>query len=91
MDFIEGLPKSLGKSTILVVVDRLVKFSYFISLTHPFSVKTIAATFIDNIYNLYGLPKIIVSDRDSMFTSDFWKEFWPLQDSKLHFSTAFHP
>jgi len=33
MDFVEGLSKSLGKSTILVVMDKLSMFSHFISLT----------------------------------------------------------
>jgi len=90
MDFIEGLPKSLGKSSILVVVDRLTKFAHFIPLTHPYSAKSVATVFVENIYRLYGLPNVIVSDRDSVFTSEFWREFWSLQGTKLHFSTAFH-
>jgi len=59
MDFIEGLPKSLGKSTVLVVVDRLSKYAHFIRLTHPFTAKTVAISLIDHIYKLYELPKVI--------------------------------
>lgn len=36
-------------------------------------------------------PKIVVSDRGSVFTSDFWRELWSLQGTKLHFSSAYHP
>ncbi|KAL0545247.1 hypothetical protein IC582_020397 [Cucumis melo] len=49
MDFIEGLPKAGGMNVIMVVVDRLSKYAYFITLKHPFSAKQVAAEFIDKI------------------------------------------
>lgn len=69
MDFIEGLPKSHGKTTIFVVVDRLTKYAYFMSLSHPYTAKDVAKFFLDNVYKLHGLPSTIVSDRDVVFTS----------------------
>nr|GEV29659.1 gypsy/Ty3 retroelement polyprotein [Tanacetum cinerariifolium] len=45
-------------------VQRLSKYAYFIPVTHPYTVKTIAQLFLDHIYKLYGLPKSIVSDKD---------------------------
>lgn len=49
LDFIDGLPKSEGKSVILVVVDRL-------SLSHPYSTSQVARVFFTNIFQLYGMP-----------------------------------
>ncbi|MBW0477173.1 hypothetical protein O181_016888 [Austropuccinia psidii MF-1] len=43
------------------------------------------------IISTCGVPKIIISDRDSKFTSEFWKTFFDILGSKLAFSTAYHP
>lgn len=56
MDFIEGLPPSHGKNTILVIVDRLSKSAHFLALTRPFSTKVVAEKFIDGAVKLHGCP-----------------------------------
>ncbi|GJT66254.1 transposon ty3-G gag-pol polyprotein [Tanacetum coccineum] len=78
MDFIKGLPKSQGKDVILVVVDRLSKYSHFMALSHPFTASQVAQLFLNNIYKLHELPENIVLDRDTIFVSSFWKELFKL-------------
>ena len=91
LDFIEGLPKSRGMDTILVVVDRLSKYAHFLPLSHPFTAVIVAQLYFDNIFKLHGVPKTIISDRDKIFLSQFWQEFFRLQHVALHMSTAYHP
>lgn len=73
MDFIEGLPMSDGANTILVVVDRFTKYAHFIPMKHPFSAQQVGRIFVDSVVKLHGMPKSIVSDRDRIFTSTFWR------------------
>jgi hypothetical protein len=71
MDFITGLLKTQGKDCIFVVVDRLTKFAHFFAIAIDFSVAQVAELFFREIFRLHGLPKTIVSDRDSRFMSTF--------------------
>lgn len=91
MDFIEGFPKVGGKSVILTVVDRFSKYGHFIPLSHPYSASSVARAFFDHIVKLHGMPCSIVSDRDPVFTSNFWTELFHLSGTKLRLSSAFHP
>lgn len=91
MDFIEGLPKSQGFSVILVVVDRLTKYAHFIPVKHPYIASDIAYLFIDNVVKLHGLPNTIVSNRDTIFVSTFWKHLFKLYKVKLLLSITYHP
>jgi hypothetical protein len=72
MDFITGLLKSKRKSVAMVIVDRLIKYTHFCALSHPFKYSTVSTTFIETVQKLHGIPKIIVSDRDPIFTGHFW-------------------
>nr|GEU31245.1 hypothetical protein [Tanacetum cinerariifolium] len=91
MDFIEKLPTSHGKSMILVVVDRLSKYAHFIPLTHPFTASQVTQVFLNQVYKLHGLPESIVSDKDKVFISNFWKALFAELKFKLKLSTACYP
>ncbi|KAK8938871.1 hypothetical protein KSP39_PZI011490 [Platanthera zijinensis] len=91
MDFIEGLPKSKGKSTILVVVDRLSKNAHFMAMAHPYTAEGVAQVFMDGVFRLHGLPASIVSDRGAVFVSDFWQALFRSMKVQLKLSSAYHP
>ncbi|KAK9070431.1 hypothetical protein SSX86_010833 [Deinandra increscens subsp. villosa] len=91
MDFITRLPPSRGKTDVWVIVDRLSKFAHFIALPRHYTAASLASVFMREIYRLHGLPKTIVSDRDPIFISRFWKELFKQVGTKLCHSSAYHP
>lgn len=78
MDFIEGLRQSHGSSIIFSIFDRFTKYSHFFTLTHPYTTVKVAQLFFNGIFRLHEMPKTIISDRDSILTSSFWKELFQL-------------
>lgn len=75
MDFI-GLPRSERKKVVLVVMDRLSKYSNFLPLKHPYTTSQVAQLFFSNVYKLHDLPKSIVCDHDPDLCSKFWTEIF---------------
>jgi hypothetical protein len=75
MDFVEGLPSSERKNVAMVVVDRFTKYGYFIALTHHFTAQDIVQLFLNHFYKFHGLPAVIVTDRDKIFTNFFLRNY----------------
>jgi hypothetical protein len=74
MDFITGLPKIQRQiDSIMVVIDKLSKSTHFIPVKSTYKSINIAEIFMKDIFRLHGIPKMVISDRDVKFTSNFWK------------------
>ena len=91
MDFITGLPKSEGKSVIMVVVDRLTKYAHFCALSHPFKASRVATAFMETIQKLHRNPKIIVSTRDLIFMGNFLTKLFYCLGTQLPHNSSYHP
>ncbi|KAH9660390.1 hypothetical protein KPL70_024180 [Citrus sinensis] len=72
-------------------VHRLSKYAHFSALSHPYTTALVAKIFVRDVAKLHGMPHTIVSDRDPIFLSQFWEEFFQLQGSSLCRSFAYHP
>ena len=92
MDFVVGLPKTVGQhDSVWVIVDRFTKSAHFLPVKTTYTVEQYAELYIKEIVRLHGTPRSIVSDRDPTFTSKFWESLHKALGTQLRFSTAFHP
>ena len=91
MDLVTNLPKSKsGNDAIAVFVDRFSKTAVFVPCKTSCSAPELALLFFQNVFKRYGLPKSIVSDRDTRFTSLFWTSLFECLGTSLDMSTAYH-
>jgi hypothetical protein len=91
MDFVGPLPEDDGMNCVLTVTDRLGTDIRLIPCRTNATAEDIASLFFQHWYCENGLPSSIVSDRDRLFVSRFWKTLHRLSGVKLAMSSSFHP
>jgi hypothetical protein len=92
MDFIVGLPTMQSSyDSIWVIIDYFSKVAHFIPVKTTYKGAKLAELYIARIVCLHGVPKKIVSDRGTQFTSRFWEKVHETMDTRLNFSSTDHP
>jgi hypothetical protein len=72
-------------------MDQLTKVAHFIHVKTTYSGPQLAELYMSRIVCLHGVPKKIVSDRGTKFTSRFWERLHETLDNQLRFNSAYHP
>jgi hypothetical protein len=90
MDFVGPFPESKGYNYLWVIICRMTSMVHLIPVTTRITAKKLSWEYLMGIVRLHGLPSSIVSDRDSKFTSKWWRELHRLLGAKLLMSTSFH-
>ena len=90
-DFVTDLPVSKGYDSLFVIVDRFTKMCHLAPCLKMTTAPQFARMFVDYVIRLHGIPDSLVSDRGSVFTSQFWTTLSKALNLKKRMSTAFHP
>ena len=91
MDFITSFPKVFGKDYIFLVVDRINKFTHLFSINTNFTTTQVIELFFKQVFIFHGIPKNILSDKDNIFFSAFWKELFKMVGKYLTPNTRYNP
>ena len=97
MDFVTQLLTSKDLVTryvynsVFVVVDRFTKYAEMIPFRHSYTAEQLDRVFLDRIVRYHGIPESIISDRDKLFTSNYWTTLLAAIGTKKKLSTAYHP
>ena len=95
MDFVGPLPESGNRDglfdSITVIICLLTLMVHLIPSRTNYNASQLAELMFEHVYKLHGLPKNIISDRDVLFTSTFWRQLHRLIGTKLRLSSAYHP
>ena len=85
------LPESKGFDSIIVVVDRVSKMAHFVSTLDTLTAQEVCRLYFDKVVKHHEMQKNIILDRDSMFTSRFWRALWKKLGTEFKMSTTFRP
>jgi hypothetical protein len=92
MDFITGLFRTNKQhDSIMVVVEKLTKAAHFLPMKTTHTTANIAESFMKEIARLHGIPRTIVLDKDTKFTSNLWMGLFKGFGTNLNFSMTYHP
>lgn len=93
MDFVGPFSKggNAQYDAVLVVTDRYSRRCRLIPTFTDADARQTAALFYTYVLNDVGVPLGIISDRDKLFTSEFWRCLAQLCGYKLQLSTSYHP
>lgn len=89
-DLIVDLPQSDGFDSVITFVDKCSKMTHFIPCNKNITAMQFADVFVSHIFRLHGMPDVIISDRDTKFTSAFWQQFTEAIGIRLNMSTAYY-
>ncbi|GKA67720.1 putative reverse transcriptase domain-containing protein [Tanacetum coccineum] len=92
MVFVTKLPRtSSGHDTIWVIMERLTKSAHSLPMREDYQMERLAILYLNEIVARNGVLILIISDRDSRFTSRFWQSMQEALGTRLDMSTAYHP
>ena len=97
MDFVVKLPKSKNPTTqeiydsIMVMVDKLTKYALMIPFKKNYKTDQFGFILLDRLVKNHGIPATITSDKNKLFTSNYWKTLMSAIGTKLKMSTIYHP
>jgi len=76
--------------SILVIINKLIKYLYIIACKEKFIVEQLEYIVLDQLIRYHNIFKELTSDRDKLFTSNYWKTLLSMLGTKLKMFTIYY-
>ena len=90
VDLVGPLPTSNGMTYMLTAIDRFSRWPEAFPIPN-IQAETVADAFTYGWISRFGVPKVLITDRGSQFTSKIWHDIARILGIKLQHTTAYHP
>jgi hypothetical protein len=90
LDYLTHLPESNVINSVLNVVDHLTRMAHFLPCTRTVTAEETATLFLQGVYPLHGLPRVLISHRYPKFVSGLWQTLWRRLGTRLNMSSSRH-
>ena len=91
MDFAGLFVEVGGYDYILLIICQFTGMVHLIPMNTRISAKDMAQIYTKEVVHLHGIPETVVSDQDTKFNLEFWKELSKVLGQQLLMSAAYHP
>jgi hypothetical protein len=88
LDDLTHLPEGNGFNIVLIVGDHLTRMPHFLPCAKIVTAEETATLFLQGVYRLHGLPRVLISDLDPKFVSGFWQTLWRRLGTRLNMSSS---
>jgi hypothetical protein len=91
LDYLTHLHESNGFNNVLLVIDHVTRMAHFLPCIETITAEETATLFVQGVYRLHGLLRVLTSDCDPKLASGFWQTLWRRLGTRLNMSSSRHP
>jgi hypothetical protein len=89
-DFLSSIRRVLFFDVILIIIDRYTKYARYISARMNWTIENLVDSLIEEVFIRFEMLIFLIIDREILFISNYWLNFYYHLRVRLDYNTIFH-